>query len=1079
MKQFLITAMLVAMVLSAGPAFADTWVASDGFSQTSNPNGVWSFGYQATLGGALTRYNSVINSTPGIWAWCKNSTVDAAGNVDKNVTSSPVDAQGAYWLPGQLTFHPGPTNEYAIVRWTAPNSGIMNIAVTFTGQNYGTGTTTDVHVLNGSTALFNGTINGYGGGGHANYGSSPMQTYSGIVSVAAGGTIDFAVGSGGNGFSYDLTGVSATISSVGATYNVSSISEIRSKPSNSVVNITAPVAVTATSSSFVDGSYYVEEINRAAGIKIAPQSGVAGVAVGDRITFTGVLGLDANGERYVSVISINSKSSGTALKPLGMTTKNAAKTTGLETTGLLVKIWGWVTFKSPDGAYMYIDDGSKRKDAAGMTGVRVMLSGLTNPITKGLGTDQYVLVTGHAGLVKDGSAIVRAIKPRGDADITSINGSMDEMTTARGWVRNNFGLQAQSRPFSFTYNSQLSANLLGTWTQGSSIRQIDGNTTEQTTTYTDPVSGLQVRCVATQYQDYPAVDWVVYFKNTGSADTPILENVQALNADIGGGSGNYTLYYADGSTAIATDFQPHQASFPLGVNMHFAPYDGRPSGGSQDSTFGGYLPFFNLAKPDGTGNIIAVGWTGQWAATFNRNTTTSMNVQAGMELTHLKLHPGEEIRTPSILMLFWSGGDRWRGHNQLRRIIMDHYAPRPGGQEAVPPTAASPHAIISFEGSTEANMRQVIDSIAAHNLPIDTYWIDAGWYTNYGSWADGVGNWDPDPVRYPNGMKPVADDAHSHGYKFLLWFEPERVMPNTWLYNNHPDWLLSPSNLPGDVAYQGSWRLLNFGNPSALAWAKSKFSGMIAGVGIDIYRQDFNQSPLFFWRNGEAADRKGMNEIKYVMGMYDYLDTLRSQNPNLLIDDCASGGRRIDIEMMRRAVVLTPSDYLWYPIGQQSQEYALSYWIPLHGVGGVYADDYGFRSGMGASYVLAVDFLNSPGIWAPETRLLNQYNSIKHLYKGDYYPLGSYSVADNVWMASQYDRPDLGEGIIQVFRRPNAAISNIYTLKALSPTAYYQVTYVDNPSAPLVRTGNQLMQSGLSFSLGSPGATYATYRRLN
>jgi alpha-galactosidase len=151
-----------------------------------------------------------------------------------------------------------------------------------------------------------------------------------------------------------------------------------------------------------------------------------------------------------------------------------------------------------------------------------------------------------------------------------------------------------------------------------------------------------------------------------------------------------------------------------------------------------------------------------------------------------------------------------------------------------------------------------------------------------------VGNPDPDPARFPNGLKPVADAAHAAGMKFLLWVEPERVMPGTWIHTHHPDWLLRPTDaMPRELRYQinDGFHLLDLGNPSALAWLEGKLSAMIRDVGIDVYRNDFNMYPLDYWTNGEPADRQGMREIRYVTGLYHLFDTLRREHPGLLLDN--------------------------------------------------------------------------------------------------------------------------------------------------------------------------------------------------
>ncbi|MCL5102882.1 MAG: alpha-galactosidase [Armatimonadetes bacterium] len=652
-----------------------------------------------------------------------------------------------------------------------------------------------------------------------------------------------------------------------------------------------------------------------------------------------------------------------------------------------------------------------------------------------------------------------------------------ELSNAHKWTAAKFTGKQPASPFSFIYEGRQSTDLLKTWKLTGASRKLDSRREEHKLTYVDPATGLQVRCVATEYHDFPAVEWVLHFKNSGKSDTPILENVQALNADIGifVKNGDFKLYYAEGSHEKITDFQPLEKAISPDGSMKLGSFGGRSSDG--------FLPFVNLAKPDGGGVVIGIGWTGQWAAAFARAGSGSVNVRAGMEITHLKLHPGEEVRTPAILMMFWSGQDRMRGQNLLKKLLLSHYTPKPGGKPADPPFAMSPHGVVGFEDTTEVNNLEAIANLASHKLIPDYWWIDAGWFPSpKHNWAAGVGTWDPDPERYPNGMKPVADAAHKAGMKFLLWFEPERVMPGTWLHENHHEWLMRPtSDMPPELQYmfKDEFHLLNLGNPEALTWLKKKVSDMIGSVGIDCYRNDFNLYPVYFWRNGEDPDRQGINEIRYVMGLYDYFDTLQREHPNLLIDNCASGGRRIDFEMLRRALVLTRSDYLWDPIGQQCHTYGLAQWVPITGIGSADINVYNCRSGLGSHFAFASKvYSKDQAVWDGMLRAHNEYKSLKKLYTGDFYPLGSYSNAKDVWMAWQFDRHDLGAGVFQAFRRQDSPVdSATYRLRGLEPAATYIVTNVDEQS-PRRMTGRELMEKGLTIDLPNKlSATVITYKR--
>ncbi len=119
---------------------------------------------------------------------------------------------------------------------------------------------------------------------------------------------------------------------------------------------------------------------------------------------------------------------------------------------------------------------------------------------------------------------------------------------------------------------------------------------------------------------------------------------------------------------------------------------------------------------------------------------------------------------------------------------------------------------------------------------------------------------------------------------------------------------------------------------------------MISGQGIDVYRQDFNFEPLSRWQANDTPDRQGISEIEHVEGYLAFFDELRKRFPNLLIDTCASGGRRLDLETLRRAVPLWRSDYPYGATPMQMQTYGLSLWVPYFGTSAGSLDPYTFRS---------------------------------------------------------------------------------------------------------------------------------------
>lgn len=642
----------------------------------------------------------------------------------------------------------------------------------------------------------------------------------------------------------------------------------------------------------------------------------------------------------------------------------------------------------------------------------------------------------------------------------------EEMEQGRLWAAAKFGGIAQARystepPFSFIYGGKPSSELLKTWDVTRTEKKLDEQRTERTLTYTDPETGLVARCVSVEYHDFPTVEWTVYLKNTGSADTPILADIQALDARFErSGEGEFSLHHWTGSPCTAADYQPLQTALAPNESVRFAPPAGRPT----DSV----LPYFNL-EWSGEGVIVVVGWPGQWSAEFKRDEGNGLQVRAGQELTHFTLHPGEEVRTPLIVLQFWKG-DFIRAQNIWRRWMLAHNLPRPGGKPVAPQIAAcSSHQFGEMINANEENQKLFIDRYLEEGLKLDYWWMDAGWYVNDTGWPN-TGTWEVDTKRFPHGLRAITDHAHAKGVKCIVWFEPERVTPGTWLYENHPEWLLGPD---------GEQKLLNLGDPAAREWLTEHVDTLIREQGIDLYRQDFNMNPLDYWRATDEEDRQGITEIAHVTGYLAYWDELRRRHRDMLIDSCASGGRRNDLETLRRAVPLLRSDYIFDPVSQQAHTYGIAFWIPFYGTGVNAFDPYTYRSQMCPAITACWDVREKGLDYALLLHLTNQWRRIAPYYLGDYYPLTPYSLASDVWMAWQFDRPDLGEGMVQAFRRADSVYESArFRLRGLDPDARYRVTNLDRRGTTTV-TGWELMEKGLSVAIADrPGAAVIVYKRV-
>ncbi|HEY3418859.1 MAG TPA: hypothetical protein VGM23_18445, partial [Armatimonadota bacterium] len=149
-----------------------------------------------------------------------------------------------------------------------------------------------------------------------------------------------------------------------------------------------------------------------------------------------------------------------------------------------------------------------------------------------------------------------------------------EIQQARQWASSAF--TEATPPFSFVYDGQPSGDLLPGWRCEQASRALDDHRDEVTLTWTDPASGLSVRCVAVIYRNFPAVEWTVYFRNTGTTDTPILQEIQGMDTQFTrAADGEFLLHHYTGDYCSAEGYAPHTVRLTPGMQQRFAPEGGR------------------------------------------------------------------------------------------------------------------------------------------------------------------------------------------------------------------------------------------------------------------------------------------------------------------------------------------------------------------------------------------------------------------------------------------------------------------------------------------------------------------------
>lgn len=636
----------------------------------------------------------------------------------------------------------------------------------------------------------------------------------------------------------------------------------------------------------------------------------------------------------------------------------------------------------------------------------------------------------------------------------------------------------KNKRFSFLYNKK------NAWDSEYSAQiSVNGNTV---TAIYDFEGGLRITNIAKKYEKFGAYEWINYLENVSDAPTGVISELWDCDCElpleheeerkitaVHPETQNATRIFAPyGSMWTETDFysdvdlykgeyRPNYIEVGLNNTKKYSTSGGRSSEA--------HAPFFNISK-NNSGYIAAIGWSGQWHSEMIRE-KDYITLKTGIEKTNFKLMPGEKFRTSSIVVMPYSNG-LTDSHNTWRRLVKEQYSLI--GKNGRPKEV--PFSYMVWGGTKTDMVLDRIKCIKNTGLPAEYIWMDAGWYGAdtkpsknefEGDWGVHTGDWEVSRFIHRNDLKDVADAVHNTGKKFLLWFEPERVAKASDFYKKHPQHLLTCKEDTGNA-------LLNIGEQKTWDYCCNMLKEHISRLKLDCIRIDFNFSPLPFWRENDKQNRNGITEIKYINGLYRLWDTLLDEFPSLIIDNCASGGRRIDIETLKRSVPLWRSDLVCpanYSIkGVQNHSLSYNLWMPYSGSGGGRSyDEYRIRSsyapGLGLTHFYSeneekfykdkenIEFLK---------KYSEEYLKVRPYLTEDFYPLSEVSVNNDVWCAAQYDRPKENDGLIIACRRENSPYEKAcYKLGGIENNKEY--IFCDADGKEFAVNGKELVEKGLEL----------------
>ena len=395
----------------------------------------------------------------------------------------------------------------------------------------------------------------------------------------------------------------------------------------------------------------------------------------------------------------------------------------------------------------------------------------------------------------------------------------------------------------------------------------------------DDVTGLRV---VLRWRFAPGTDVVERWAEvTNGGPAPLVLNrlgSAGFNVPTPGGA---TLHYLCGQWA--QEFTPASVSLTRG---RFT------IGSAQGVTGHQFAPVLTVATGDAHYGV-QLAWSGSWEITADADAAGLTRVRAGRSLTGapITLAPGESVTTPIAAAVHSADGvdgvaRQWhayqRGLARLDRVRAVIY----NSWEAT-----------TFD-VTAAGQLALADVAAA--LGVETFVVDDGWFTGRYDDRAGLGDWTPDPAKFPDGFGAFVDAVRARGLDFGLWIEPEMVNPKSALYAAHPEWVYQAEGRPRTTIR--NQYLLDLGREEVFEFIRGTFDELLAAYPISYLKWDFNRPRTEADRG--AADLDGA----HVRNLYRLLDHLRTAHPHVTVEGCAAGGARVDLAMAARTDVLWPSD---------------------------------------------------------------------------------------------------------------------------------------------------------------------------
>lgn len=517
----------------------------------------------------------------------------------------------------------------------------------------------------------------------------------------------------------------------------------------------------------------------------------------------------------------------------------------------------------------------------------------------------------------------------------------------------------------------------------------------------------------------------------------------------------------------------------------------RGSTGNQNNPWFAIERGASTDQDDGDVWFGALGWSGSWQIAVEQDSMKQVRVTGGFNPFDFAyvLRPGESLQLPNFYAGFSShgigGASRLLHRFELSAIVPESPHPR-----------ARPVLYNSWEATefnvNEAGQEKLAEEAAS--IGVERFVMDDGWFGERNNDHAGLGDWYPNPQKFPHGLKPLIDKVHSLGMDFGLWVEPEMVNPDSQLYREHPDWVL---NFPGRPRTEERNQLvLNLARSDVRAWVFQTLDKLLTDNDISFLKWDYNRNWTEPGWPAVPPDEEKEVYVKYVQNLYSILKELRAKHPDVEIESCSGGGGRVDLGILRYTDEVWPSDNT-DPFDRLSIQNGFTY-AYMPGVMMAWVTDspswmnhrstsltYRFLSSMQGSLGIGAN-LNK---WTPQDfetakTLVAQYKQVRDTVQhGSLYRLIS-PLHGSEHSVTEYVSSPCDQAVVFAFLHSSQAgnpYPRIY-LRGLDPAAQYRFHMTDGQAAgdtPEAASGAWWMDQGVQLEMkGDFQASAFTLQRI-